>query len=100
MSVQLSPILQMHGDRLAFLCPGCDKMHTIRVNCADGWQWDGCVNHPTIQPSILVNPGRENPNTPVCHSYIRDGNIQFLSDCSHKLAGLTVPMTTFESDLG
>lgn len=27
-----------------------------------------------------------------CHSFIRDGQWQFLSDCAHSLAGQTVPM--------
>ena len=28
----------------------------------------------------------------VCHSFVTDGNIQFLSDCTHSLAGQTVPL--------
>lgn len=31
----------------------------------------------------------------VCHSYVRDGQIQFLGDCTHKLAGQTVPLEPF-----
>ena len=26
----------------------------------------------------------------VCHSFVTDGRIQFLGDCTHKLAGQTV----------
>jgi hypothetical protein len=98
MSVQLSPILYMVGNRLMFWCPGCDNAHTIRINEAGAlnyWSWDGCVNHPTIQPSILVNRDGLNPNVPICHSYVRDGYIQFLPDSSHKLTGLTVPIPDF-----
>ena len=28
----------------------------------------------------------------ICHSFVKDGQIQFLSDCSHELAGQTVPL--------
>jgi len=28
----------------------------------------------------------------VCHSYVTDGRIQFLADCTHALAGLTVDL--------
>lgn len=31
-----------------------------------------------------------------CHMYIREGKIQFLSDCSHALAGQTVEMPDFD----
>jgi hypothetical protein len=27
-----------------------------------------------------------------CHIFVRDGKIQFLNDCTHELAGKTVPM--------
>jgi len=28
----------------------------------------------------------------ICHSFIRDGKIQFLGDCTHALAGQTVDL--------
>jgi len=28
----------------------------------------------------------------ICHSFVTDGQIQFLGDCTHKLAGRTVPL--------
>jgi hypothetical protein len=28
----------------------------------------------------------------VCHSFITDGQIQFLGDCTHPMAGQTVPI--------
>ena len=31
----------------------------------------------------------------VCHSFVTDGRIEFLSDCTHKLAGQTVDLPTF-----
>src|SRR5436309_254590 len=31
----------------------------------------------------------------VCHSFVRDGLIEFLGDCTHPLAGRTVPLEPF-----
>lgn len=75
-----------------FWCPGCDELHQIRVWSRDGhgtWGYDGNDEHPTVSPSILVQGGSKGR---VCHSFIRDGQWEFLSDCTHALAGQTVPM--------
>jgi hypothetical protein len=42
---------------------------------------------PTFSPSILVrtHDGR------ICHSYLRDGVWEFLTDSTHHLAGTSVP---------
>lgn len=78
-------------------CPGCDDAHAIR----DGlWEWDGNVDQPTISPSILVTlefgaPGLTDRR---CHSFVRNGQWQFLADCTHALSGQTVPMVPFPQD--
>ena len=36
--------------------------------------------------------------TKVCHSFIRDGRIQFLGDCTHHLAGQTVDLPDFTEE--
>lgn len=80
---------------IGFWCPGCDGYHGIPVDGSRGWQWNGDADRPTVAPSIFVNsPGGHyhNPQAFSCHSFVRDGNIQFLSDCSHPLAGLTVEL--------
>ena len=84
------------GRRLAFECPGCCMMHEVRV---DGpgpgplWQWDGSLDAPIISPSILVAwTYGEPPRKRVCHSFVRAGRIEFLGDCTHELAGQTVPL--------
>lgn len=106
-----------------FHCPGCECAHMVAVNGARmengaGWQWNGSLDKPTFNPSILVNAkemtdkGRAdyeawaNDNGPcpdefeskstVCHSFVRDGKIMFLSDCTHKLAGQTVEIPEWE----
>ena len=83
---------------IAFWCPGCKGSHAI-VTVGDHaigpvWQWDGNVDQPTVSPSILVraNFPPEDGGPEVCHSFLRAGNIQFLGDCTHDLAGQTVPL--------
>lgn len=68
----------------------------------DGWTWNGSANWPTFMPSVLVTyngkdagqdrgDGRRAPPA-VCHSFVVDGAMQFLGDCTHALAGQTVPI--------
>ncbi len=92
---------------IGFWCPGCEEMHAIKIEGAPAWEWDGNVNAPTISPSIRVRGKRrltddehrrimagerlEIPDQ-CCHSFVRAGQIEFLSDCTHPLAGKTVPL--------
>ena len=81
------------------------------------WGWNGDVNKPTFSPSVLVRSGCSVPGYDgggcwctyyaeypeevqdfkcgVCHSFVADGRIQFLSDCTHALAGQTVDLPQF-----
>ncbi|MEB3374455.1 DUF6527 family protein [Bacteroides sp. CR5/BHMF/2] len=55
------------------------------------WNWNGDNENPTVIPSIKVTyPTPEKMN--ICHSFIRNGKIEYLSDCTHELAGKTVDM--------
>lgn len=84
------------GARLMFQCPGCECCHFVYVKPVGQkpcWGWNGSMERPTFEPSILVRGGNIGGlYDGVCHSYVRDGNIQFLGDCTHKLAGQTVPL--------
>lgn len=100
------------GARLYFWCPGCDDLHGVGIRGDDGsapeveWGWDGNVERPTVNPSILVSGvqwetsssfhkprHRVSAGAPVCcHSYLRAGRWEFLSDSTHELAGQTVEM--------
>ena len=31
----------------------------------------------------------------ICHSYVKEGKIIYLGDCTHALAGQTIPMEAF-----
>lgn len=111
----------LHGaedsKRLVFFCPGCECGHEVYTG--DGthprWGFNGDDERPTLTPSILIRTGhhadgqrpcwcdynREHPEEPVhckcgvCHSFVTEGKIQFLSDSTHALAGQTVDLPDF-----
>lgn len=92
----------LEGDRLAFHCPGCDDAHVIRYGGPEAWQWDGNPELPTISPSVLVEYGKRPDSTGEwrdkrCHSFVHSGRIEFLSDCTHKLAGETVDLPVWDT---
>lgn len=94
------------GDRVLFRCPGCEDNHQILADRDRGWGFNGDLERPTFTPSVLVGgvqwaPGEgfHKPNHGVapgerivCHSFVTDGRIQFLGDCTHALAGQTVDL--------
>lgn len=85
-----------HGAWLWFFCPGCDEPHGVKIegtlNHPHGpWSWNGDREKPTLQPSVL-HDGETRPDGFRCHSFVTDGRIQFLSDCTHAIAGQTVPL--------
>jgi hypothetical protein len=81
-----------------------------------GWAFNGDYGKPTFSPSVLVRwtrmteKGRADwrawldAGTPrpapasfdhinmVCHSFVTDGQIRFLADSTHALAGTTVAL--------
>ena len=110
---QLSSKLRgIEGDLVAWWCPGCKQAHQVNTG-PGGWTYDGNPDAPTFSPSVLVRSGHfaegwsggkcwctfrraDGEPSPFqcisCHTFVRGGQIEFLSDCSHALAGQTVPM--------
>lgn len=103
----------VEGHFFAFWCPGCKETHG--VPSGRGWTWNGNTDAPTVQPSLLITSGHYvsewKPGTACwctynaahpkqrspfacerCHTFITDGQIHFLADCTHALAGQTVPI--------
>lgn len=111
----LSRLLRSSADGgLLFWCAGCDGAHQVMVGAGSGprWGYNGNPDKPTLTPSILVRGvdrltdeerdrvmagERIEPRPIVCHSFVTDGRIQFLSDCTHALAGQTVDLPEFDS---
>lgn len=107
------------GGLLTFWCPGCDETHQVNVvTSGNGWTFNGNNESPSFQPSVLIRSGHfmtthkpgdscwctfnakrqsegREPSRfkcKVCHSFVTDGRIQFLGDCTHALAGQTVDL--------
>lgn len=76
-----------------FFCEGCRCGHGFNATLdrQPRWSFNNDLERPTISPSILVQSGNENGPT-VCHSFVTDGRIQYLSDCTHHLAGQTIDL--------
>lgn len=51
------------------------------------WTWNGSTTAPTLRPSVL-NTGHAHR----CHTWITDGQAQYLDDCSHDLRGQTLAL--------
>jgi hypothetical protein len=81
-----------------YWCPGCDALHAVSINpgkngSGAGWDFSGTLECPTYAPSQLTTWRQGDMQYECrCHTFIRDGKIQFLSDCTHASKGQTVPM--------
>ena len=85
---------------VCFWCPACEEAHCVTT------EWLIDREAVTLAPSVLVGgvqwpksgpfykPGHSAPEggATVCHSFVRDGRIEYLSDCTHALAGQTVDL--------
>ncbi len=110
------------GGGLTFWCQGCREAHTVWVSEGPGprWTWNGDVEKPVFGPSVLVtgrrltdkgdaqwqawhDAGCPKPAPELdaqdfrCHTFVgcngaQPGEIIFLSDCTHELAGTVQPL--------
>jgi hypothetical protein len=73
-----------------FTCPGCKATHTYHTDRAQGepcWDTNGSISFPSFYPSLKhTRPGV------LCHLWVTDGKIEFVSDSTHELAGKTVEL--------
>ncbi len=79
-------VSECNEDRYMFYCPGCDEHHWI----SSSWTITGTEDNPTVRPSIRARKG--GGINSVCHLFITDGKIHYLSDCTHSMKGCTVEM--------
>jgi hypothetical protein len=76
-----------------YWCEGCGYEHAFALRSECGHHdFNGDLNNPTVIPSLVENyPGRR------CHSYIKNGKIQYLTDCNHTLAGQTIELPDIDA---
>lgn len=85
---------KLEDGSIAFECPGCGSAHRV---IPGRWTWNGSLELPTFSPSVLVTWTYGDSHEPRrCHSFVRDGRIEFLGDCTHDLAGKTVDLPEIE----
>lgn len=75
-------------------CPGCEMSHiywTVQTGQHPTWDFDGNLVAPTFSPSLRCRYGPADDEQ-CCHFHVRQGMIQYCDDCTHGLAGQTVPM--------
>lgn len=112
-----SKLRSCEGGRLEYWCQGCEELHAVNSS----WQFDGNLEAPTFSPSVLTTSGHyvpgwkgpncwctynaERPDDPApfrcerCHTFITGGMVQFLGDCTHALAGQTLPLPDLPPEL-
>lgn len=73
-------------------------MFSVRMgDGSPGWDFNGDFERPTFSPSMLARCTLGPEKRPhVCHSFVRDGRIEYLSDCTHAMAGQTVELPEVE----
>lgn len=91
------------GISYSFRCPACQITHGFVVSTdamLRGWDFNGDIERPTVWPDISgACPRRDSdgrfiyePPWVHCHLFLRDGILEFWPDCSHALAGQSVPL--------
>jgi hypothetical protein len=112
----------VEGGGLMFRCPGCNEPHMVRVGEGPSprWLYNNDPERPTFAPSILVRGIAAPDGTEMteaeeaeydailakggveaafasrfgtcCHSFVEEGRIKFLGDCTHALVSQTVDL--------
>ena len=99
------PLTNQNDDLQGYVifCPGCQQGHLFHTvpwignslgQSGPVWKFNGDIHNPTFSPSMLVNksiPERR------CHSFVREGKIQFLGDCFHDLKNQTVELPSIDN---
>jgi len=107
--MQVSPKFRKYTEGYAHYCPACDHIHAIRTCApANNWSFNNDLDKPTFSPSVKVtypaNPEaseefKEWRTERICHYFLTDGVISYCSDCTHSMAGKTVPLPDLPPDL-
>lgn len=100
-------ITKMH---VTVICPACAAIeiangytdhlnggvageHTVPYRGERAWGFNEDADRPTLTPSLLLTHTTGEERTKfVCHSFVRDGQIQYLGDCTHAFAGQTIDL--------
>lgn len=70
--------------QLQYFCPGCGFIHGVSPTMH---KWNGNVDSPTFTPSLLLTYPDQEKGRYTCHSFMTNGKMDFLDDCTHSLRG-------------
>lgn len=102
---QISSYLRRAEDAYIHWCPGCEEAHRL----PDSWQFNGNIQSPTFTPSfkhsgikkVVINgewtgewvyDNKGDPIPYICHYVLTNGILNFCVDCTHSLAGKSIPL--------
>lgn len=103
---QASAKMRRTTDGFAWWCPACFEMHPL----PSGWTFDGNLDAPTFSPSFKhtgkmavkdadgewtgewVRDADGKPKDWCCHYVVTAGQVAYCGDCTHGMAGQTIPM--------
>lgn len=94
-------------------CPACLELHPLPDV---GWTFDGNLEQPTFTPSFkhsgkrhvlvdgewsgeYVRDAAGNALDDVCHYVLTAGILNFAADCTHAMAGQSVPLPALPAEL-
>ena len=104
------------NEGLMYWCQGCESAHGVEIKGQGAWSWNQDAENPVFGPSVLCQSDMWTPPvTPqnieqwrtepwpqtqvkhVCHTFVgcngaQPGEVIFLSDCTHLLAGTVQPL--------
>lgn len=95
---QLSQFLRSTEDGVAHYCIACRGMHGFSIKypnyLSQRWTWNNNIVAPTFFPSmhIVVRDPKDPKFLQSCHYWLRAGRIEFLKDCTHAMAGVTISL--------
>ena len=103
---QVSSKLRRAVNGYVHWCPGCEESHIL----PDGWMFNGDLENPTFTPSFKhdgqarrifvdgnwtgewLRDANGNVVPYVCHYILTAGILNYCGDCTHGLAGQSVPL--------
>lgn len=81
--------VKFYHTQYLYFCKGCNCEHAFGLSTEGGHhKFNMDLEKPTVSPSLLHNFD----SSRICHSFMKDGKIQYLSDCWHELAGKTIEL--------
>jgi hypothetical protein len=81
----------------SIFCPACQCCHGFD----NRWKFNGNMDKPTFTPSMLVHENKDyrevskSKHGHRCHSFVANGEIKYLDDCTHDMKNTTVKLEPF-----